>query len=72
MDWIDALLKLSQIGSTALLAVAIYGVIRGYWVPGRTYEESVKRETAWREMYEREKQAREVDRDKERERAARV
>jgi hypothetical protein len=71
MDWIDTLLKLSQVGSTALLAVAIFGVIRGVWVPGRTYDEALKREASWREMYEREKAARELDRDKERERSAR-
>jgi hypothetical protein len=72
VEWIDTLLKLSQVGSTALLLGALYGAYRGWWVPGRAYDESVKREASWKEMYEREKQARELDRDKERERAARA
>lgn len=62
--------KLSQAGSAVLLLFALWGAIKGWWVPGRTYEESVKREASWKEMYEREKLARESDRDKERERMA--
>jgi hypothetical protein len=71
LEIIDTAIKLSQVGSTALLLLALVGAYRGWWVPGRTYDESVKREAAWREMYEREKAARELDRDKERERATR-
>lgn len=71
MEIIDTVIKLSQVGSTALLLVALVGAYRGWWVPGRAYEEAVRREAAWKEMYEREKAAREADRDKDRERATR-
>lgn len=66
MEIIDGILKLSQVGATALLLLALYGAWAGWWVPGRTYKESEKREAAWKEMYEREKAAREEDRLKER------
>ena len=66
MEVIDYILKLSQVGATALLLIALFGAYRGWWVPGRTYDESVRREASWKEMYERERTAREVDRDKER------
>lgn len=71
MELIDSILKLSQVGALGLCLFALFGAYRGWWVPGRTYEEALKREASWKEMYEREKQAREVDRDKERERATR-
>ena len=66
MDIIETLLKLSQVGSTALLLLALYGAYKGWWVPGRAYDESVKRELSWKEMYERERLAREADRQRER------
>lgn len=55
MEWLDTLLKLSQAGSTVLLAVAVYGAARGWWVPRWIYDETVKREAAVWTLYEREK-----------------
>lgn len=66
MDLVETLLKVSQAGSVALLLFALFGAYKGWWVPGRTYDEAVRREASWKEMYEREKAAREEDRDKER------
>lgn len=37
-DWIDTILKLSQVGSTGLLLMALYGAVRGWWVPRWVYE----------------------------------
>ena len=33
MEWLDGLLKISQVGSTALLAIAVYGAatLAGHW-----------------------------------------
>jgi hypothetical protein len=53
--WLDTVAKLSQIGSTGLLLTALFGAYKGWWVPGRTYEDAVKRELSWRELYDREK-----------------
>ena len=64
MDIIEAAVKLSQVGSTVLLLLALLGAYRGWWVPGRTYQESALREDAWKEMYEREKTARDADRER--------
>lgn len=55
MDWLDAVLKVSQAGSTVLLGIAVYGAARGWWVPRWIYDESAKREAAWMTLYEREK-----------------
>ena len=66
MDIIENILKLSQAGSVVLLMVSLYGAYAGWWVPGRTYRESILREEAWKEMYKREKEARDLDRDKDR------
>lgn len=55
MDWLDAILKVSQVGSTALLAIAVYGAAKGWWVPRWIYDEAVKREAAWSLLYQREK-----------------
>lgn len=66
MEIVDTLLKISQVGATGLLLLALYGAYRGWWVPGRTYDEALRREVSWKEMYEREKAAREEDRIKER------
>ena len=61
-DLINAVVKLSQVGATALLLLALVGAYRGWWVPGRTYDEATRREAAWKEMYEREKLSRDSDR----------
>lgn len=55
MEWLDALLKISQAGSTLLLVIAVYGAARGWWVPRWIFDEAAKREDAWRVLYEREK-----------------
>ena len=64
MDLIDSILKLSRVGALGLCLFALFGAYKGWWVPGRTYDEAVRREGAWKEMYEREKTAREEDRGK--------
>lgn len=71
MDLIDTIFKLSQAGSAVLLLFALIGAIRGLWVPGWAYRDAEKRADAWRELYEREKTAREADRERERERMPR-
>lgn len=55
MEWLDGLLKVSQVGSTALLAIAVYGAAKGWWVPRWIYDEAMKREAAVWTLYEREK-----------------
>lgn len=55
MDWLDLLLKVSQIGSAGLLAIAVYGAAKGWWVPRWIYDEATKREAAVWTLYEREK-----------------
>ena len=55
MEWLDPLLKVSQAGSTVLLAVAVYGAARGWWVPRWIYDECAARERVWQTLYEREK-----------------
>lgn len=55
MDALDALLKISQAGSTVLLLIAVYGAVRGWWVPRWLWDEQVKREAAVWTLYEREK-----------------
>jgi hypothetical protein len=55
MDWLDALLKISQVGSTALLTIAVYGAAKGWWVPRWIYDEAIKREAAVWTLYDRER-----------------
>jgi hypothetical protein len=55
MEWLDALLKISQVGSTALLTIAVYGAARGWWVPRWIYDEAIKREAAVWTLYDRER-----------------
>jgi hypothetical protein len=55
MEWLDAIVKVSQVGSAALLAIAVYGAARGWWVPRWIYDEAAKREAAVWTLYEREK-----------------
>ena len=62
MDWIDAILKLSQVGATALLLLALFGAHQGWWVAGWIYREGREREAAWKTLYEREKIARDEER----------
>ena len=61
MDILDSILKLSQVGALGLCLFALFGAYRGWWVPGRTYDEAIKREASWKEMYERERGAREIE-----------
>lgn len=55
MEWIDAALKLSQVGSTALLALAVMGFVRGWVVARWSYERLEKERDSWQTLYEREK-----------------
>jgi hypothetical protein len=55
MEWLDALLKISQVGSTALLTIAVYGAAKGWWVPRWIYDDALKREAAVWTLYERER-----------------
>jgi hypothetical protein len=66
LEIIDSILKLSQVGALGLCLFALFGAYKGWWVPGRTYDEAVKREESWKAMYEREKAARELDHEKDR------
>jgi len=55
MEFVDTLLKVSQVGSTALLVIAVWAFATGRVVPRWVLDESAKREAAWTLLYEREK-----------------
>lgn len=52
MDLVEAVLKLSQVGSTALLLLALVGAHLGWWVPGWIYRASERRSERWQQLWE--------------------
>lgn len=53
MEWLETLLKLSQVGSTGLLLVAVWGFLTGRVVPRWVYEEKSQEADEWRRLAQR-------------------
>lgn len=50
VDWIETLTKVSQAGSTLLLLIALYGGIKGWWIPRWLYDRQCQETAIWRRL----------------------